>query len=659
MRLIRVSTFAAAFFASLPLHAIAAADSSDDNTVRVASSRTEHIVESDDYVRDANGRIEYIVDIRPTAIAQYPSSLTERSHFHSYEKPQVVNAVRAFEHRYGISATQMTSWSSTSFTANLDESQADALARDPRVVDIVPSEYMEYSYNQLQDSGAVWTDSANAEVRSWGKMAVNSSTTSSAGTSLVYVLDAGVGLHQDLPSNVIEYVNVLDHSFDCGTRVGVGLAACDQNRLQHLIGCYTHGTGVAGVIGAAAANGVGTAGVNPGVRIISVAMPVAADSTGLDAVNQCLLPEPSMTPVPPGGNVGGATTATFRTAIDWVTSDIASHNVGGLTSVVNLSSNWINGDSGASVLKTDMLTLASSSPGALVVQSAGNYYESACLHAYSAVLPADGVMTVGAVNNHGQPVVPLSKDGTVPVSVAEGFWRNSKAFAYAKGSDYGSCVDIWAPGDGIYMPMANPTTATAQKGFVTYSTYGFGSGTSFAAPHVAGLASLIIENLHLTSPSTVENKIRTLYSYSLGSTDHDGVAIKIATANASHPSTASTPYGELVAQYFIINGTGGRVVQSQTVNGFAFSIGTNHDYEQLGNPLVIPSENVGLKFGTTGGACSVTRALQPFGTPLYSIVNNDTSYGSDDVWTGSSGQNTWAIASTCFADGARITTTSP
>src|SRR5262249_12256599 len=63
-------------------------------------------------------------------------------------------------------------------------------------------------------------------------------------------------------------------------------------------------------------------------------------------------------------------------------------------------------------------------------------------------------------------------------------------------SNYGGCVDLFAPGTNILSDWYTSTTATALT-----------SGTSAAAPFVAGLAPLWLEEYPAASPSTVAQSI--------------------------------------------------------------------------------------------------------------------------------------------------------
>jgi subtilisin family serine protease len=66
----------------------------------------------------------------------------------------------------------------------------------------------------------------------------------------------------------------------------------------------------------------------------------------------------------------------------------------------------------------------------------------------------------------------------------------------ASTSNYGSCLDLFAPGENIASPSAWSDVSTAAM-----------SGTSMAAPHVAGVVALVLQGNPRATPSEVTQAI--------------------------------------------------------------------------------------------------------------------------------------------------------
>lgn len=179
----------------------------------------------------------------------------------------------------------------------------------------------------------------------------------------------------------------------------------------------------------------------------------------------------------------------------------------------------------------------------LVVQSAGNVQGfdpvPACQKAYrpdfySAALPDDGVMVVGAVHHTGQAVSPTQRfSGTYPAGLS-----GEPPDTYFSAS--GECVDIWAPGNLILSTWgthsgpnftvqnpANPYTGNVNSTPPSTQGWAFLSGTSMAAPFVAAAAAWVADAYGLSTPAEVEQKLRTLAYPNTGVVDPHGYPVRI------------------------------------------------------------------------------------------------------------------------------------
>jgi subtilisin family serine protease len=113
---------------------------------------------------------------------------------------------------------------------------------------------------------------------------------------------------------------------------------------------------------------------------------------------------------------------------------------------------------------------------------------------------ADGVTYSIAAGNGNAAGTPQDACKTSPARVPAALTvaaTDSKDTA-APWSNYGSCVDLFAPGVSITSDWYSSPTATNTI-----------SGTSMATPHVTGVAALYLQGNPAAAPTTVSNAIKT------------------------------------------------------------------------------------------------------------------------------------------------------
>jgi subtilisin family serine protease len=129
----------------------------------------------------------------------------------------------------------------------------------------------------------------------------------------------------------------------------------------------------------------------------------------------------------------------------------------------------------------------------LVVAAAGNHYLTGNQSIYPAAL-----------------VQPLESKGVGGTGLAVG--ASNDAGTRAAFSSTGSYISLAAPGDGVFSAVASTSPASsfprvALPGSL-HGLYGYGSGTSFAAPEVSGAAALVMAANPLLNAQDVSRIIK-------------------------------------------------------------------------------------------------------------------------------------------------------
>ncbi|MBD0328907.1 MAG: S8 family peptidase [Thermoleophilia bacterium] len=204
-----------------------------------------------------------------------------------------------------------------------------------------------------------------------------------------------------------------------------------------------------------------------------VAGTVAARDDHYDVVG--VAPGAPITGVKVLGCSGSGTWSGVIAGIDWVTANARK------PAIANMS---LGGGANQAV---DDAVRRSAASGVFYAVAAGNEGANACNSS-----PA----RAGAGTNNGIATVAATDS-----SDREASWSN-----------YGSCVDIWAPGVSVLSTRRGGGTTTM-------------SGTSMASPHTGGGGALYLSSNTGASPSTVESALKSTAT-TTGTTSKDGRAIK-------------------------------------------------------------------------------------------------------------------------------------
>ncbi len=320
------------------------------------------------------------------------------------------------------------------------------------------------------------------------------------GSSNIYVavLDTGITIHADLNGRWVGGYDMITNAF-------VGNDGDGRDNDPHDPGDWVttnecgyihspddsswHGTHVAGTIGAATNNNRGVAGLNWVSRVVPVRV-----------LGKC-----------------GGSTSDIADAVRWA----AGLSVSGVP---------------ANPYPAKVLNLSLGGSGAC---------ENAMQNAVNAARGAGSVIVVAAGNNNDNAggYTPASCANVITIAATD---RDGDRAYY---SNYGSTVEISGPGgaqsysndpNGVLSTLNNGTTVPATGNYEYYQ------GTSMAAPHVAGIASLMLSVNPALSPAEVLSFMQsTVTAFPGGSTCNTSICgsgiVNAANAVAAAQGTLGPP----------------------------------------------------------------------------------------------------------------------
>jgi subtilisin family serine protease len=238
-----------------------------------------------------------------------------------------------------------------------------------------------------------------------------------------------------------------------------------------------HGTHVAGEI-AAARNGVGVAGVAPGVKV--AAIKVSEPGTSL------FYPESVVCAFVFAADHGISVTNNSYYIDPWLYNCLADPDQRAIVDAVRRAADY------------------SAGKGVLNVASAGNSNDDLDSDALNdASSPDDSTSVTRVVDPHVCWDIPTQLPGVVTVA-ATGV-QNLKSYY----SSYGfSVIDVAAPGGDKYQIPATPSGNGRILSTLPGGQYGYLQGTSMASPHVAAVAALIKSKHPFATPGMIQTLLK-------------------------------------------------------------------------------------------------------------------------------------------------------
>jgi len=175
----------------------------------------------------------------------------------------------------------------------------------------------------------------------------------------------------------------------------------------------------------------------------------------------------------------------------------------------------------------DWLATGSTRPAVASMSLGGRGNQQAMKDAVDAAVNA-GVVVVVAAGNENSNACNYSP-AFVPSAVTVG--STTSRDARSSFSNYGACVDIWAPGSDVLSASHRSDTGSAKM-----------SGTSMACPHVSGGAALVLEaNPNMKAVKVVARLQENGVKGALTGLKRDDTNVLLYVAEGGAPPTPPTP----------------------------------------------------------------------------------------------------------------------
>ncbi|MGY4890932.1 UNVERIFIED_CONTAM: peptidase S8 [Xanthomonas axonopodis] len=413
----------------------------------------------------------------------------------------------------------------------LDRAEAETLMRqlaaDPNVqsVEVDQMLYPTLTPNdsRLSEQWAFGTTNAGLNIRpAWDK--------ATGANVVVAVIDTGIVSHPDLDANILPGYDFISDATAARDGNGRDNNPADEGDWNSTSGCATsnsswHGTHVAGTVAAVTNNTTGVAGTAFNAKVVPVRVLGRCGGSLSDIADAIIWAS--------GGTVSGVPANPNA-------AEVINMSLGGGGTCSSTMQSAING---------------AVSRGTTVVVAAGNSAANV-----SGSLPANcaNVIAVAATTSAG---------------------------AKASYSNYGSGIDVSAPGSGILSTLNSGTTTPGNASYASYN------GTSMAAPHVAGVVALVQSVAPTTlTPAAVETLLKNT-ARALPGACSGGCGAGIVDADAAVTAAIAGSSGGGGG------GTGNTLTNGTPVTGLGAATGAELNYT-----MTVPAGSGTLTVTTSGGS---------------------------------------------------------